>query len=635
MKWLSLVASGALLMSAGADAREVPIADFFKDAEFTSLALSPDGKHVAITVPQGDRTLLAVLTTADKKIVGKWDYGKDRHFVEVLWANNERLLFRVGFKTGEFDFMTGRADLYASNIDGTKRIDIPNGNTYSIVDMTPGDPRTILVSRSVQNAYLSKLNVYTGDVTTVATAPVEGGTFLVDHDGKPRYAFGEMVDGRITTYRRDGSSWTLVHESERGGATFTPIGFAADNKRVYFEKGENGKPESVVLLDPETREETKVSDNGIVSPTGYLWSTDGKTLLAVRYADGVAYWDFVAPDHPETKVYAGLDKAFPGKAVSFIDTTEDGRYVALRAYSDRDPGRAYLFDRQTGEAKFLAASMDWIKPEEMSPMKPVSVTTRDGMVIHGYLTTPAGSDGKKLPLIVNPHGGPHGPRDYWGFNPEVQFLANRGYAVLQMNFRGSGGYGNAFERAGYRNWATSMQDDLTDSVQWAIREGLADGNRVCIYGASYGGYAALMSAVREPELYRCTVGYVGVYSLPMMFQKGDIPQFKSGRNFQNDILPAGDAAQQAASPAYQVERIKAPIMLVHGAKDQRVPIAQMEFLIDRLAAVGKKPEAVVVEEKEGHGFRDLENQVALYTQMQAFFDRHIGLNQKSADAGGK
>jgi dipeptidyl aminopeptidase/acylaminoacyl peptidase len=267
--------------------------------------------------------------------------------------------------------------------------------------------------------------------------------------------------------------------------------------------------------------------------------------------------------------------------------------------------------------------MDWIKPDEMSPMKPVQVRTRDGLVIHGYLTLPKGSNGKNLPLIVNPHGGPHGPRDEWGFNPEVQLFANRGYAVLQMNYRGSGGYGNAFEGKGYRKWGTTMQDDLTDSVKWAIGQGIADANRVCIYGASYGGYAALMSVVREPDLYKCTVGYVGVYDLDAQ-RDADFMAHESGRNYLKDAYPLEKSERMAQSPAYGVERIKTPILLVHGEKDVRVPIKNMHFLVSQLAKVGKKPDDVIVEKKEAHGFRDLQNQVNLYTKMLAFFDKYIG-----------
>lgn len=623
MRSLSRLLLLVLLFPLLAMAREVPIQDFFKDPEFTAISLSPDGKHMAVSVPQADRTVLAVLRVEDQGLVGKWDFGADRHFRQVTWVNNERLLFVVTFKTGKFDFEVGKGDMYASNIDGTKRIDIPNGNYFEIVNLLPEDPSNILVQRSVENAFLYKLNVYNGKTSTVASAPVEQGSFLVDHERNPRFVYGAMNDGRNVTYRRDGDKWSLVHESERNGATYVPLGFAGDNKNVYMEKGEGGKPASIVLLNMDTREETQLSDNGTVSPSGYLWSSDRKTLLAVWYEDGVPYWDFIAADHPETKAYAGLVKAFPGKAVRFMRPSEDGRFLSMRVYSDTAPPEAYLFDRQTGKAKFLTASMEWIKPEEMATMKPVSVKTRDGLVIHGYLTVPKGSDGKNLPMIVNPHGGPHGPRDEWGFNPEVQLLANRGYAVLQMNYRGSGGYGNAFEGMGYRKWGTTMQDDLTDSVHWAVSQGIADPNRVCIYGASYGGYAALMSVVREPDLYKCTVGYVGVYDLDIQ-RDADFMAHESGRNYLKDAYPLEKSERAAQSPVYGVDRIKVPIMLVHGEKDVRVPIKNMNVLVDKLASVGKKPDDIIVEKKEAHGFRDLDNQVNLYTRMLAFFDKYIG-----------
>ncbi|KAF1711671.1 S9 family peptidase [Pseudoxanthomonas sacheonensis] len=623
MKVFSRLLLLLLLVPSVLMAREVPIRDFFKDPEFRSVRLSPDGKHMSVIIPQGDRSILAVLQVSDRKVIGKWDYGENRHFEEVLWVNNDRLLFWVGFKLGSFDFKIAKGDLYASNIDGTGRLDIENGAFYSIVDTTPADRETVLVQRSVDSAFLFKLNVYNGRITTVATAPVDGGGFLVDHDLKVRYAVGSMNDGRQVTLRKDGEKWTKIHESERSGETFRPIGFAADNKHVYFAKSKDGKPSSIVLLDPETQEETAVAANPNVSASGAIWSSDDKTLLALEFEDGLPYIEFVNKDHPEAKILAGLVNAFPGKAISYSGTSDDGRYFLVYAYSDRDPGEVYLYDSQTKKAAYLLSAMDWIKPEEMSSMKPVSVKARDGLTLHGYLTVPAGSTGKNLPLIINPHGGPHGVRDSWGFNPEVQLLANRGYAVLQINYRGSGGYGGAFERAGYRKWGTAMQDDLTDSVQWAIREGVADPGRVCIYGASYGGYAALMSVVREPDLYKCTVGYVGVYDLDIQ-RDADFADHVSGRNYLKDVYPVSKAERVAQSPGYHADRIKAGIMLVHGAKDIRVPIRNMYFLIDQLEKAGKKPDDVVVEKKEQHGFRDLENNVNLYTKMLVFFDKYIG-----------
>lgn len=612
-------------------AADVPIRDFFKDAEFESVQLSPDGEHIAVVMPRSDRSLLVVLKVDDKSVVGSWDYGKDYYFQRVTWANNERILYATSFKTGRFDFQVGLRDLYASDIDGTSRIVIPHGNFYGIVDTLPGERDSVLVTRSIDNSFLFKLNVYNGRITRIASSPLDFGSFLVDHEANVRYAFGVMDDGSEATFRRDGDNWSLV---EKGapfeGLSFRPVGFSADNRQAFVLKSTGGGAESLWRIDPVTGEGKEVSRNGTVDASRLLWSSDHRTLLAVRYDDGIPYWDFIAPDHPETALFAGLVKAFPGKVVAFSGISEDGNRVLMHVYSDRDPGQVYLFDRKAGQARFLLSSMEWIKPDQMSQMKPVSVKTRDGLVIHGYLTIPAGSDGKGLPLIVNPHGGPHGPRDEWGFNPEVQLLANRGYAVLQMNYRGSGGYGSSFESAGYRKWGTTMQDDLTDSVRWAVAQGIADPARVCIYGASYGGYAALMSVVREPDLYRCTVGYVGVYDIDVQRRNSDTAQSEYGRSYLQMVFPASAAERNAQSPIYGVDRIKAAVMLVHGGKDERVPIKNMYELIDRMAAVGKKPEQVVVEKKEAHGFRDIDNNVNLYTKMLAFFDRHIGSSQATA-----
>lgn len=634
MTLFRMVACGALaLISLGAaQAREVPVEDFFKDPEFTSVSLSPTGEYITVSVPTEDRTGLAAFRVADMKLVGKWDYGSTRHIDRVRWVNDERFFMYVSRKLGRFDFRVGTPDVHASNIDGTQRADIPNGGYYHIVDTLDHDEDKILVARSIDAAYLSKMDVDNGDVRTVASSPLAAGSFVVDHDGNLRYGFGQSEDNESITLRREGEEWVEVHRSPMGGSVRTPLGFAADNKRVVFSVSKDGEPASWVLVDPESGTEAPLASNPNVEAYDYIRSSDQRELLAVAYMDGLPKYHFVNPDHPESKVYAGLVNAFPDHAVLFHGISRDGRYILLNAFSDVDPGSFYLFDRDTGKAKFLLSSRSWIKPEEMSPTHAIRFTARDGKAVHGYLTVPRGSDGKGLPMILHPHGGPHGPRDYWGFNPEVQFLANRGYAVLQVNFRGSGGYGNAFERLGYRNWGTTMVDDMTDAVKWAISQGIADRDRICTYGASYGGYAALQTVVREPDLYQCTIGYVGVYSLPLMFKDGDIPERESGRNYLARVMPETLAEQQAQSPAYNVERIRVPVMLVQGAKDERVPISHYDLLKDRLAAAGNPPEVTIVEKKEAHGFYDLDNNINLYTKMEAFLDRHIGDGAASVEA---
>jgi dipeptidyl aminopeptidase/acylaminoacyl peptidase len=612
----------ALLLASSAQAREVPVGDFFKDPEFTDVTLSPNGKYLAVTVPQGDRTLLAVLTAADTKLVGKWDFGTDKHITSVLWVSNERFFMYVTEKTGAFDQRVGLADVYATNVDGTRRADIPNGGYYSVVDTLEDDDEHILVERSIESAYLFKLNVYDGKTRTVATAPIDDGGFVVDHEHKVRYAIGSMTNLKTLTLRRNGDEWETVHEDEMGCGLRVPMGFDRDNKKVYMAESDKGEPARTVLLDPESNETTLLSKSDNVEPGGNLMSADEKELLAVRYMDGVPYYDFVNKEHPESKAYAGLINAFPNHVVGFRGISRDGRLILFRTSSDIDPGSFYMFDRETGKARFLLSNRNWIKPEEMAKMEPIQVVARDGVKLHGYLTLPPKSDGKNLPLILHPHGGPHGVRDQWGFNPEVQFLANRGYAVLQINFRGSGGYGNAFEKMGYRNWGTTMVNDMTDAVDWTIQKGIADSKRICTYGASYGGYAALQTVVREPTKYACTIGYVGVYSLPMMFTDGDIPEQESGRKFLKRVMPETRDDQEAQSAAYNVDKINIPVMLVQGAKDRRVPITQYKALLNALNKAGKPPEKTIVAPKEGHGFYDFKNEVNLYNAMEAFLDKH-------------
>lgn len=226
-------------------------------------------------------------------------------------------------------------------------------------------------------------------------------------------------------------------------------------------------------------------------------------------------------------------------------------------------------------------------------------------------------------LVVYPHGGPHGPRDFWRFDQDAQMLASRGYAVLQLNFRGSGGYGREFMYSGYRKWGLEMQDDLTDATNWAIESGLADAKRICIYGASYGGYASLMGIVKEPDLYQCAIGYVGVYSLPMMFEEGDITDSQFGINYLNQALGTDQEDLKRRSLAYNVDKIKAAVFLVHGAKDERVPIEQAQFLMRQLDKRGY-PYELMIKEKEGHGFYKEEHRLELYERMLTFLEKHIG-----------
>jgi len=274
----------------------------------------------------------------------------------------------------------------------------------------------------------------------------------------------------------------------------------------------------------------------------------------------------------------------------------------------------------TKRADFLRAGRIWIDPKQMRPKQPIALKARDGLELHGYVTRPAG-DGPH-PLVVMPHGGPHGIRDTWEFDPEVQLLANRGYAVLQLNFRGSAGYGIDFETAGYGEWGARMQDDLTDATRWAIEQKIAPADRICIFGISYGGFASLMGVAREPDLYRCAIGYAGVYDLELMWESGDIPDSRRGRDYLQRVLGTDVAKLRAQSPVYNAQHIKAPVLLIHGKSDWRADYEQAERMKAALVQHDKKIEWLALS-REGHGAYDENTRRAVYERILQFLDANL------------
>jgi dipeptidyl aminopeptidase/acylaminoacyl peptidase len=318
-----------------------------------------------------------------------------------------------------------------------------------------------------------------------------------------------------------------------------------------------------------------------------------------------------------------LQLSFPGELVAPVSASTDGSKLVLYVYSDRDPGAYYLFDTKTVKASLIGGLFDRIDPEEMGERRPITFKARDGKTLHGYLTIPPARAAKSLPMIVLPHGGPIGIADTWRWDADAQLLATHGYGVLQINFRGSGGYGSDFEEAGHQAWDSVMIDDITDGTRWAIAQGIADGKRVCIYGASYGGYAALMSAEREPDLYRCTVGYAGVYDLKLLRSESDATESRQGRKAFDVFVGASPERLQKASPITYVDRLKAAVMIVHGTEDQRAPFTQAKALRKALDA-RHYPYEWLEKSGEGHGFYNPENRAEFYTRLLAFLDKNIG-----------
>jgi dipeptidyl aminopeptidase/acylaminoacyl peptidase len=300
----------------------------------------------------------------------------------------------------------------------------------------------------------------------------------------------------------------------------------------------------------------------------------------------------------------------------------DENVFVVAAWSDRTQGVRYLYDTASKNLTKLAEIAPWLREGDLAEMQPITYQARDGLTIHGYLTLPRGA-GKNLPLIVNPHGGPWA-RDAWGYNPEIQFLANRGYAVLQMNFRGSTGYGRAFWEASFKQWGKTMQDDVTDGVRYAIAQGIADPKHICIYGASYGGYSALAGLAFTPELYACGVDFVGVSNL-FTFLTTIPPYWKPMLDMFYEMVGNPDTDKEllaAASPAMHADNIRAPLLIAQGAQDPRVNINESDQMVAALQKHGI-PVEYLVKDNEGHGFANEENRFEFYELMEAFLKKHL------------
>lgn len=644
-----------LLLGATCAANAASVDDFIREESFIEIKISPTGEYFAATVPQENRTTLAILRRSDMKLSGAFHLGANTHVHDFDWVNPKRLLISTAQKMGAHEAPRLDGNLYAMNADGSnsellvgQSLYIESTGTHIqsakkmepvaafLIDDLPADDKNVLISVEPfsKDPYtrVERLDVYTGRRTQVARSPVRNSSFVADNRGVVRFAIGKGVDYRTKVFYRpdDKSEWQLMSGEGSDGLRELPLGFSADDSVVYLRVEQASGPDTIMSWDVASGERKPLLRDDNVDPYSVIYRNASKIPLGITFMDGKPRTEFFDAQAPEARLMRGLEEAFPDAAVRITSQTQDGKTALVSVRSDRNPGDFYLMDVATRKVTYAASRREWLDPEKMGPVRPVALKARDGLPLHGYLTLPAGSDGKKAPLVVMPHGGPYFMQDVWGFDLDAQILASAGYAVLQLNFRGSDGYGVAFSRAGAQQWGKAMQDDLTDATHWAVAQGIADGNRICMYGGSYGGYSSLMGVVREPDLYRCTVGYVGVYDLPKHYTMGDIRESQSGRAFLKEWV--GDPAQLAAvSPNLQADRIKVPVFLAAGGEDERTPSRHTKLMEQALIKAGKPVETLYFA-SEGHGFYKREHRKEFYTRLVGFLDRHIGKTATAASA---
>ncbi|QDA56572.1 S9 family peptidase [Thermomonas aquatica] len=654
MKHASLAVLTALTLFAStrADAQAPSQMDFAKHSEVNDVSLSPDGKYVAMAIPSADgmETQLHIVPLDGKGKVQALRFGRQQHVGNIVWSDNDQVVVARGkmeplqarpYSTGELmsSDVNGKTQetlfAYLVGDDGMRARHKDRGFA-SVVKVLDNEPGKVLVDFTAwpddvgdekRTTSIYKVDTRTGNRQEIEQTR-DTATFMFDHSGRARLkVISNDNDDPVLMYRPDAGSkdWQPVPKS-LAGYSMSLLYVEPDDNTAYATITDKGEPTQLYKIDLAKATRVRLAGRDEESIARVLYSGHDGAPFAVIYDEAKPSVQYLDPASEWAKLHAGLLKAFPGQMVSFVDWTRDDGMALFYAWGDRNPGAYYLLDRKANnKIQLVNESMPWMKAASLSPSHPISFKTRDGLNLHGLYTAPAG--GGARPMIVMPHGGPHGPYDSWGYDSDAQFLASRGYGVLQINYRGSGGRGKDFIESGYGEWGGKMQDDLADGVKWAIDNKIADPNRICTYGASYGGYASLMQQIRYPELYKCAIGYVGVYDLQVMKKEGDIKDSASGRRYLNRVLGTDDAKLKAWSPAQNVDKIKVPVFLVQGSIDQRVPMEQFNALKNAFKAAGVPIETMVAQ-GEGHGFYKPENRAELYKRMEAFLAKYIGPGAK-------
>jgi len=607
---------------------------FFGDPEISGAQISPDGKSISFIKPfNGVRNIWVKDRFEPFEKARPITSDTLRPVTAYFWSRDSRYILYAQDKGGDENYRVYAVDPKAPGtpVPPAKDLTPMEKVRAIIIDVPKKTPQEILIGLNDRRADLHdvyRLNIVTGERTLIRRNDQNVAGWMTDLDGNLRLGVRINQTGGTEILRVDPDTLIVIY-SVNAEESASPIRFTPDGKKFYLATNKGEKLDKIQLeLFDLTTGKTSLVDKDPLNEVDFgnaLFSDVTNELLATFYVgDRVRVY-------PKQKKFAEdwarLKKALPDGEISLTGTTADESLWMVAVSSDVDPGSRYLYDTKTGKAELLYRSRPNLPSQHLAPMKPVKYKARDGMTIHAYLTLPKGLPAKNLPTVLVIHGGPWA-RDVWGYNAEAQFLANRGYAVLQPNFRGSTGYGKKYLNAGNKQWGTgSMQHDITDGVRYLITQGIADPKRVAIYGGSYGGYATLAGLAFTPELYAAGLSYVGPSNIITLLNS--IPPYWAPLK-KIFAVRVGDMEKpeelkmlEAQSPLNSARNIKAPLLVVQGANDPRVKKAESDQIVVALRDLGRQVEYLVAPD-EGHGFAGRDNRMAMYTAMERFFAKHIG-----------
>ncbi|MDR3220342.1 MAG: S9 family peptidase [Dysgonamonadaceae bacterium] len=609
------------------------VEDYFARPKASSFQLSPNGKYLSYMEKDESNKrhvyVKEIATGQSQRIIEE----KEELIRRYGWINDERLLYVMDNGGNE------NYHIFATSIDGTNTLDLTpfEGVRAGIINMLKEQKDYIIIQLNKNNPQVFepyKLNVVTGELVQLfenkdIENPIQSYEF--DKDGELR-GYERMVNGTETElYYKDLSTneFRLVKKMHWDDSfSITGFNYAPGKKdEAYVVTNLDNDKARIVLYDFKNDKIVKE----VFSHPDYDAESMSRSLKRNYEIDYFAYEGEKVVIIPVSKFYKDfhqrMEKAFPGKEFSVVDADDDENTFLLVVQSDKLYGTYYQYDAKTKKFSLLYDLMPQLKEADMAEMRPITFKSRDGLTIHGYITLPkAALEGKKVPLIVNPHGGPQSIRDSWGFNPESQLFASRGYATLQVNFRISGGYGKEFLRAGFKQVGRKVMDDVEDGVKYVLEQGLTDKDKIAIYGGSHGGYATLMGLVKTPDLYVCGIDYVGISSIFTFFQS--FPEYwKPLTTMAKEIWydvddPAEAEIAKEVSPLFQIDKIKKPLFVVQGANDPRVNINESDQIVVKLREKGFAV-PYMVKYNEGHGYGREENRMELYKCMLGFFAKNF------------
>ncbi|MGH8049322.1 MAG: alpha/beta hydrolase family protein [Arenimonas sp.] len=636
---------------------KIALRDFIRAPAYGSAKISPGGDYLGMIAERDQHIVLLILDANTLKTIRVHQAPANFSVGDFYWVGPKRLMLSTRLHMQRKASAMRSGQWVAVNVDGSSLLDLNNIGGASddftgakpiksanvihgplqLIDAVPEDEAHIVVStfeheKEGARTILVNLDTFTGHYELLAYAPANNCKFTLKKSHRPSYALcSEQLK------KDDNKSFRTQHYQFFENDKWLPVGnsFTTKSTTRLLAENDDGKisatnndglsPISFGFINTSSGQYEAVYQDKAVDVAGTIFASDGVTVLGVVTEAAAPQITMLNTQHADSELYARIVSSFPKQYVEFINATLDGNKILLSIRSDTNSGELFLYERDTQQARFLLRQRDWLKASEMAEVKSLKIQSRDGIDLYAYLTLPHDNVGKKpFPLIVNPHGGPIGRRNNWGFNRDAQMLASRGYAVLQVNFRGSSGYGIEFEKLGNMEWGGKIQDDIIDATRWVTEQGYADTDRICIFGASFGGYSALMAPIREPGMFKCAVGYVGIYDMELMDSVGIAAMPRRDPQFIVNNLGKDKVKLKSISPTENAEKIRIPVFLAAGGIDQRAPLIHTERMQAALKKAGNPAEEVIIHADEEHGFYDEKNELDLYTKMLVFFEKYIG-----------